>query len=116
MADYVELCIATPTRHPGSQSSRVKAVVRSRFRAPTPNQPDDLPTQGERCRHFPKGLVEVSDHHRVYLAATSMIQTGDEVGINRSAARSDATSISSNSFLVRSRALPNMAIIWVSTR
>lgn len=61
-------------------------------------------------------VLERSGPLYVHFAAASTIQTGDEVGIRRNKASPDAASNSPNSACVRSRALPNIAIICVSTR
>lgn len=52
----------------------------------------------------------------VHTGIASMTHTGDAVSITRSSAKPEVWSSSPNSNSVRSRAVPNMAIICVSTR
>jgi hypothetical protein len=51
-----------------------------------------------------------------HIGITSMTHTGEVVSMTRSSARPEVWSSSPNSASVRSRAVPNMAIMWVSTR
>jgi hypothetical protein len=54
--------------------------------------------------------------HLRYAVAASTMETTDCVGITRTAFNPEAASSASNSSRLRSRALPNIAIIWMSSK